>query len=127
MSTKAVIEIGNQPTTELLFTYPNDGHADQSLQETVEHYFNDSIRREGLAFFKLAAEITPRRKRSPPDIKDSSTTAKPGCRRPTRFARAGNGTGNGSFSFLSGSRSPSRRPSRLWIFRPSRSSRTRTT
>lgn len=37
MSTKAVIEFGSQATTIRLFTYPNDGHADQTLQETVEH------------------------------------------------------------------------------------------
>jgi hypothetical protein len=58
MSTKAVIELGNQPMAVRLFTYPNDGHADQSLQETIEHYFNDSVRREGLAEFQLAVDIT---------------------------------------------------------------------
>jgi hypothetical protein len=41
-----------------LFTYPNEGHTSQSLQETIEHYFNDSIRREGLAEFHIVANVT---------------------------------------------------------------------
>jgi hypothetical protein len=58
MSNTVYIELGDQAMTIRLFTYPNEGHAGQSLQETIEHYFNDSIRREGLAEFRIAANVT---------------------------------------------------------------------
>jgi hypothetical protein len=58
MPVEAFIELGNRATTLLLFSYPNAGHEDQTLQETIEHYFNDSLRREELGAFQVAAEIS---------------------------------------------------------------------
>ena len=58
MSGDAFIELGDRPTALRLFSYPNAGHADQTPEQTIEHYFNDSLRREELADFQVAAEIS---------------------------------------------------------------------
>lgn len=41
------IEIGPRAEAERLFCYPNDGHDDQTLEQTIAHYIDDSLRREG--------------------------------------------------------------------------------
>jgi hypothetical protein len=58
MSADAIIKLGNRATAILLFSYPNAGHEDQTLEETIEHYFNDSLRREELAAFQVVADIS---------------------------------------------------------------------
>jgi hypothetical protein len=58
MPSTIYIELGDEATTTRLFTFPNDGHADQSLQEIIEHYINASMRREGVAKWHISANIT---------------------------------------------------------------------
>jgi hypothetical protein len=58
MPSTIYIELGDEATTTRLFTFPNDGHADQSLRQTTEHYINDSMRREGFAKWHISANIT---------------------------------------------------------------------
>lgn len=42
-------------TAEQLFKYPNDGHENETLDDTIHHYFSDSLSREGLANFVVAS------------------------------------------------------------------------
>jgi hypothetical protein len=58
MCADVFVEFGDGATTRLLFSYPNLGHEDQTLEETIEHYFNDSLRREELTTFKVAPEVS---------------------------------------------------------------------
>jgi hypothetical protein len=58
MSADAFIDLGNRATALLLFSYPNAGHEDQTPEQTIEHYFNDSLRREELVGFQVEAEIS---------------------------------------------------------------------
>lgn len=50
----ATIDLRNEQTAARLFTYPHDGHEDQGLGDTIRHYFNDGLTREGLAKFTIA-------------------------------------------------------------------------
>lgn len=72
MSSKATIELGSELQTKALFTYPNDGHADQTLQETVEHYLHDSLQREGLNTSKVSAQISAQRCAIEIDVDDQN-------------------------------------------------------
>jgi hypothetical protein len=45
---EATINLGDRANAVALFTYPNDGHADQTLEQTIEHYLNASLSREAL-------------------------------------------------------------------------------
>lgn len=48
------IDLRDRATAARLFTYPNDGHETQTLADTIHHWFNDSLSREGLANFLIA-------------------------------------------------------------------------
>lgn len=45
---QAEIDIGPVSLVKILFSYPNIGHSEQSLQETVQIYLSDSMERENL-------------------------------------------------------------------------------
>lgn len=55
---KTEIKIGSRAEAEILFTYPNDGHESQSLEETIQHYVSDSLAREAVGSFILDVQIT---------------------------------------------------------------------
>jgi hypothetical protein len=55
MSTYVTIDLRDRNNAVKLFSYPNAGHDDQSLEQTIEHYFGDSLTREGLGNFSIAA------------------------------------------------------------------------
>ncbi len=55
MLADAVIELGTRSNAERLFSYPNEGHERQSLEETIEHYLTDSLQREGISEFQVMA------------------------------------------------------------------------
>ncbi|QND52092.1 hypothetical protein HB779_09370 [Phyllobacterium sp. 628] len=48
------INLRNKAIAERLFAYPNEGHENDTLEETIHHYFSDSLSREGLANFTIA-------------------------------------------------------------------------
>jgi hypothetical protein len=48
------INLRDKATAERLFTYPNDGHENETLEDTIHHYFSDSLSREGLSNFIIA-------------------------------------------------------------------------
>jgi hypothetical protein len=52
------VEFGDRATTMMLFSYPNAGHEDQTPEETIEHYFSDSLLREEISAFQVAAELS---------------------------------------------------------------------
>ncbi|WP_338846237.1 hypothetical protein V8J88_21080 [Massilia sp. W12] len=54
---KTTITIGSRAQAETLFTYPNDGHEAQSLEETIKHYVSDSLDREAVGSFAVAVHI----------------------------------------------------------------------
>jgi hypothetical protein len=58
MPADAYIDLGNRATALLLFSYPNTGHEDQTPEQTIEHYFNDSLRREEIAGFQVEAQMS---------------------------------------------------------------------
>lgn len=51
------IKIGSRAKAEILFTYPNDGHEAQSLEETIQHYVSDSLAREAVGPFSIDVQI----------------------------------------------------------------------
>jgi hypothetical protein len=55
MPTTVEIDFSSAAIATALFSYPNTGHENQTLEETIEHYLNDSLSREGLANFQVAA------------------------------------------------------------------------
>jgi hypothetical protein len=54
MSVRATIRLGTLADAKSLFTYPNDGHEQQTLAETVRHWMAASISREGISPFDVA-------------------------------------------------------------------------
>ena len=56
---EATINLGNRATATALFTYPNDGHENQTLQQTIELYLNSSLSREATQdSFKATAQVS---------------------------------------------------------------------
>ena len=55
---KAAIRIGSRAETETLFTYPNEGHESQSLDETIRHYVSDILAREAVGTFSIDVQVT---------------------------------------------------------------------
>ncbi len=55
---KAEIQIGSRAEAEILFTYPNDDHETQSLEDTIKHYVSDSLAREAVGDFVVDVQIT---------------------------------------------------------------------
>jgi len=51
------IKLGTQEFAEILFTYPNDGHEADSLEDTIKHYVLDSLRREGIGGFAVNLRV----------------------------------------------------------------------
>ncbi len=43
MSITTTLKIGTRAEAEALFTYPNDGHETESLEDTIAHYLSDSL------------------------------------------------------------------------------------
>lgn len=56
MTTAAVIKLGSRAAATAMFAYPNAGHPDQTLGQTIEHYFNDSMQRENSGAFQVSAQ-----------------------------------------------------------------------
>lgn len=54
---KTEIRIGSRAEAEILFTYPNDGHEAQSLDQTIQHYVSDSLARETVGQFAVDVQI----------------------------------------------------------------------
>jgi hypothetical protein len=52
------ITIGTKAQATALFSYPNDGHEDLTLQETVLHWLTDSLKREGVGVTKIAVKLS---------------------------------------------------------------------
>ena len=48
------INLRDKVTAERLFSYPNEGHENDTLEQTIDHYFRDSLSREGLTNFIIA-------------------------------------------------------------------------
>ena len=55
MPTGVTIDLRCRNNAIQLFSYPNAGHDDQSLEQTIEHYFGDGLTREGLDNFRVVA------------------------------------------------------------------------
>lgn len=53
------IRIGARQETETLFSYPNDGHEHDTLEATVAHYMQDSLRREAAGISNVSASNSP--------------------------------------------------------------------
>jgi hypothetical protein len=73
MGSKALIELGSESLTKELFTYPNDGHANQSLSDTIKLYLGDSIRREGLTNIAVTAQVSAQRCAIEIEVGDQNT------------------------------------------------------
>lgn len=43
-------------TATAMFAYPNAGHQDQTLAQTIEHYLSDSMQRENAGAFLVVAQ-----------------------------------------------------------------------
>ncbi|KAL3487988.1 hypothetical protein BJX62DRAFT_240467 [Aspergillus germanicus] len=104
MPSTIYLELDDEATTTRLFRFPNDGHANKSLQETIEHYINASMRREGVAEWHISANITADRCTVAITLdeqgatKPSLLTAKRAYRLRMPFGRAGPETKRGRFS-----------------------------
>lgn len=57
--TTFVIRVGTSMEAELLFSYPNEGHEQDSLEETVRHYMSDSLQREDVGISGISISVTP--------------------------------------------------------------------
>lgn len=56
---EATIKLGDRANAVALFAYPNDGHADQTLEQTIEHYLNASLSREALiGSYQATAQVS---------------------------------------------------------------------
>ena len=53
MTAKTTIPLGPRSVAETLFTYPNDGHEDQTLEQTITHYITDSLQREKVGQYSV--------------------------------------------------------------------------
>lgn len=56
--TTFTIRVGTSKEAELLFSYPNDGHEQDSLGDTVRHYMSDSLQREDVGIGNLTVSVT---------------------------------------------------------------------
>jgi hypothetical protein len=52
-----VITLGSQATVTSLFAYPNTGHAQQTLAQTIELYLTNSMQRENAGALQVAAQV----------------------------------------------------------------------
>lgn len=55
------IDIGDVTLVKRLFSYPNIGHESQTLQETVQHFLDDSIEREALGAYAVKFAVKKNR------------------------------------------------------------------
>ena len=56
--TTFMIRVGTSEEAELLFSYPNDGHEQDSLGDTVRHYMLDSLQREDIGISNVSISVT---------------------------------------------------------------------
>lgn len=53
------IQTGKRREAEALFSYPNEGHEQDSLEATVAHYMRDSLQREAAGISNVTVSVSP--------------------------------------------------------------------